>query len=1024
MDLRRSFFSLTFPVAFFALLINGAAEEPPVSFRREIRPLLADKCFHCHGPDPARRQADLRLDVEASARRTLKGTDTATSELLQRITTEDPELRMPPADSGKEMSPAEAQTLRRWIEQGAPWEQHWSFVPPQRPSVPHVKRDEWVRHELDHFVLKRLETSGLAPSPDADPFTLIRRLYLDLVGLTPPRDAVDAFVESPTDEAYERIVDGLLDSKRYGERMAMVWLDAARYSDTDGFQLDATRTNWPWRDWVIDAYNRNLSFDTFTIEQFAGDLLPEATPEQVLATCFHRNHMTNGEGGRDPEESRVDYVIDRVNTMGTVWLGLTLGCTQCHSHKYDPISHAEYYQLNAFFNSIDEDGRAGGGAKPYLAYRSGHAAEAVEDSRAWLTSRKERLAAIEREETPLFDEWLSVQLASLRRTGGLHSSWTRARTASLESSADSTLIENEGEVTVSGPNRRHDDYVLRLLPVLRRVTGLRLRVLPAVPGGNLSLASDGHIILTNLKISVRTPGERQLREVAIATTLADYAPESGRYGPLRNVLDDDPRTGWTTSGSDPTEERLALFAFAEPVVLTDEQELVVELRHRSLAGHCSMRRFTLEMTDERGSLLENLGPSPLEQLAAVSTDPAAEVTEELRTLLRGEFVVDRASSREARESVRRAEERLAASEKATESLQVMVLRERKERRETHTLLRGVWDKKGETVAAGTPAALSPWSEGVPRDRLGLARWLVSRDHPLTARVAVNRYWQMLFGAGLVRTPEDFGAQGEPPTHPRLLDWLAVEFMESGWNVKHILKQIVLSATYRQGSQCAAELRERDPDNRLLARGNRFRLPSWMLRDAALSASGLLNTRLGGPPVYPYQPPGAWADSTMGRFHYQPSVGGNVYRRSVYSFWRRSVAPTAMFDAPKRRVCQVRVVRTNTPLHALILMNDTTFIEAARVLAQEVLSQSKSTGERVAEVVRRVLARPPRGDELAVLLTQLYDTRSYYDKHPGESLTLLGHGQAPPLDGVDPAELAAYTTVANTVLNLDEAVTRE
>ena len=999
-----------------------------VDFRNDIRPILSDACFHCHGPDESSRQADLRLDRRIDAQAVLGEADQ--SELLRRVQSSDPDEMMPPPDSGKSLSPQQVSLLTSWIKGGAEWSEHWSLVTPEKPPIPaRLRHHAWIRQPFDAFVLEQLQREHLQPADEAPRHTLVRRLWFDLTGLPPSWDDVEAFVNSDEADAYEQLVDRLLDSKQFGERMAMSWLDAARYADTDGYQADATRTNWPWRDWVIQAFNDNMPFDQFTIEQFAGDLLPEATSDQVLATCFHRNHMTNGEGGRDPEESRVDYVIDRVNTMGTVWLGLTLGCTQCHSHKYDPISHAEYYQLNAFFNSIDEDGKAGSGAKPFLEYSSDTLSESVHtgfvDSQTWLARVQSELDEIERKTLENFDTWIKDRLAEMRHPQQFRS-WERSqiRSAGATHGAELRQIDN-GEITASGLNARHDDYRIVVRPKLSRITGMRLSVLPE-ESGNLAAGDSGHFILTSMKINVGRRDSEQFREIKVGSAVADYEKEkTGRsYGPVKTVLDDDPRSGWTSLGADPTEERTAVFGFDQPIYLDDSEFIALELRHRSLMGYANVRRFTVEFTDERGPALASLDETPFETLA--KADGALGNTDDrVRKALQEQFLLDSDAVTSARDKVAQAESRHQSYGQARKPIKVMVLSEREEPRKTHLLQRGVWDKKGEEVQRGVPAALPVLrTDGARATRLDLAKWLVSDENPLTARVTVNRLWQMLFGYGLVRTPDDFGTQGQPPTHPRVLDWLAVELMQAEWDLKHVIKRIVMSATYRQSSYVSATLQQRDPENRLLARNARFRLSSWMIRDAMLKAAGLLDDRLGGPPVYPLQPPGAWADATMGRFHYRPSVGGDRYRRTLYTFWRRSVAPTGLFDTSKRRNCEVREIRTNTPLHALNLLNDETYVEAARVLATRAIDRQNSPSERVRHMFRTTLSRDPSPNELEILLHQLDTVRSVFSSDKRSAARLCRVGQAEVPEHISSIELATYATVASSIFNLDEAISRE
>ena len=1050
--------SLQFLRVVFSLgLIGGAlnvmacaADSSAVDFEKDIRPLLSDRCFHCHGPDEKTREADLRLDRKEAAFHEQDGEAPIVSgkpersTVFQRISTDDADLRMPPADSGKTLKKEEIALIRRWIEQGADWTEHWSFVSPQKPELPNVSLVDglvWPRNEIDLFVLANLEQEKVSPSKEASPETLIRRLSLDLTGLPPTWDEVQQFVNDESPDAYRKLVDRLLNSKHFGERMAMVWLDAARYSDTDGYQGDGTRTNWPWRDWVIDAYNQNMPFDQFTIEQFAGDLLPDATPEQKLATCFHRNHMTNGEGGRDPEESRIDYVIDRLNTLGTVWLGLTLNCCQCHSHKYDPVSQSEYYQLSAFFNSIDEDGRAGlGRAKPYLNYKSPYAAPSVESASKLVEQRKAELTAVRSAAEQGFGEWLAGQRQLIEKTGSF-SAW-QSLTASDLSTTDGTQLAqlDDGVVVASGPNPRHEDYrVVALNPYAeteRALTGLKLEVLPheSHTNGGLSRSASGDVILTNLKVSIRSRGGSLVREIPMSSAVANYSAKkaaSKAYGPIKDVLDDDPRTGWTTRGSDVKEAKVAVFAFESPVKVSPDDELLVELRHRSLDGKHNIGRFRLSVSHWPGPTVRSVARSSLDDFAALKDRSEASLPGDLRKRLLSQFFAERSDVLAAEAAVARANSQLNEMKKAAGDVRVMVLAERKAPRTSHVLIRGVWDNKGEEVSYGVPQAVLPWQpagaaadQSAKSTRLDLAKWLVDRRHPLTARVTVNRYWQMIFGDGLVRTPEDFGAQGEPPTHPQLLDWLAVEFMDRGWDIRHVLKLIVTSSTYRQSSSVSPELLARDPENRLLAHAPRYRLPAWMIRDGALRASGLLHAQTGGPPVYPYQPPGIWAENTMGRFHYQPTEGPDQFRRTVYAFWRRSVAPTFLFDSAQRRVCQIKVSRTNTPLQALTLLNDRTIREASVRLAEQACEVASSPIGRVKLLVQRILTRQPTDDELSLLSSELAHSSEYFTEHPDAAARFSLQKTAATVDSRKTVDIAAATVVASTLLNLDEAITRE
>ncbi|MCX6856954.1 MAG: PSD1 and planctomycete cytochrome C domain-containing protein [Verrucomicrobia bacterium] len=968
------------------LFIATAAQAEAVSFSREVLPLLSDNCLACHGQDEGHRKADLRLDTQEGAREAIQSGD-----LIARIISDDPEEIMPPPKSHKpKLSSEQITTLKRWIAEGAKWGKHWSFEKPVKLPT--------QGNAVDFFVKAKLASKGLTLSKPAAPHTLKRRLSFDLTGLPPSPD---------------QTVDSLLASPHFGERMAMWWLDAARYSDTDGFQSDATRTNWAWRDYVVESFNANKPFDQFTLEQFAGDLLPNATPEQRIATCFHRNHMTNGEGGRDKEESRIDYVIDRVNTMGTVWLGLTLGCTQCHSHKFDPITHSDYYSLNAFFNSIDEDGAAGTAAKPYLSYQSPHAKRAVTEAQQLVDQRKPIEVKARQEAEKPFAKWLSDRQNDVKAD---FQAWHVVR-GLLESQEGTKLAQDKhAVVSASGPNPKQDDYRLIAPIKLPRITGLKLEVLPQ--GGVLSRGKTGEFILTDIKVQVRSQGSSQIRDILVKGAVADTKVEgkAREYGDVKGTLDDDPRNGWTTKGFPKDQPHTAHYALAEPLVLESDEQLIFELRQRSTDGDANIAKFRLSASDQPGPAVRELASSPLEQLAKGQIE---------RDRLMAQFLEDHAPYQVAKASLDRATAQLKEVTTAAGKLNVMVLAERKEPRDTHVLVRGVWDKKGDVVKRDVPAAIAPWPAELTRDRLGLARWLTSKDNPLTARVFVNNLWQMFFGAGLVRTPDDFGLQGQRPTHPELLDWLAVDFMESGWDVKQLIKTIVTSETYQQSSEFVVrgsslsgsapdglkpEL-QTDASNLLLSRGPRFRLPAWMLRDAALAASGLLNPALGGPPVRPHQPEGVWEEIFMGRLTYAPSQGAAQHRRTLYAFWRRSIAPTFLFDSAQRRVCEVSMTRTNTPLQALTLLNDETMMEAAQALAKRMLA-TKSEG-RLQQLYEAVLDRQASPQELAVLQRELDRALSYYQTHPSDAAKL----QSTP-------ELAAHTLIASLVLNLDEAITHE
>lgn len=1032
-------FILSLLVAVLSLLLDSHAKE--VSFRRDILPILSDKCFSCHGPDESQREADLRLDLEATAKDTdyeaIVPGNAAASSLIQRITSEDASELMPPPESHRaRLTDAQVSLFQAWIDQGAVWQKHWAFEMPIREPL----ERKLAPHPIDYFVEKRRREVGLEASAPAPWPTLARRVALDLHGITPDSQLAQELIENPSELRYQQFVDELLSSPQFGQRMAMWWLDSARYADTDGYQQDATRNNWPWRDWVVDAFNQNMPFDQFTTEQFAGDLLPEATQEQILATCFHRNHMSNGEGGRHPEESRVDYVIDRVNTTGTVWLGLTIGCAQCHTHKFDPISQHDYYRLSAFFNSIDEDGKAGAGAKPFLQYKSQAAERAVSDAASVVAARRPVLEIAQASAEQEFENWLERERKSLAKE---FRTWTPLTDTKLRSVEGTQFVQDQsGEIQTFGPLPFQDDYWITLKASNtngERITGFRLDVLPheSHTDGKLSRGKTGEFILTDVKCQLRTSGQSQVQDIEIASAVADVEKKaSGRnYGKIRDTLDDDPRNGWTTESHNPLESHSAIFVLRDPLVLAKNEELTFVLLQRSTYGDSNIGRFRISVTSEPAFALDSMEATPLTSLAKLRNQDNSELPSKLRQRLLQQYLSEHAGYQDAKRQLDAAQQQFSSFKKAAGSVAVTVLQQRESARKSHVLVRGVWDQHGDEVDAGVPAAIMPLESQEHASRLDLASWLVSPDNPLTARVIVNQLWQICFTKGLVRTPEDFGLQGEQPTHPELLDWLAVEFMESGWDVKHILRLMVTSQTYRQSSFDADQsLQEVDPENRYLARMTRSRLPAWMIRDNALQSSGLLNPALGGPPIRPYQPDGVWAEMFMGRFRYQPSQGSAQFRRTLYAFWRRSAAPTFLFDSSQRRVCEVRPRLTNTPLHALTLLNDLSLLEASRALAKtacQELAWQDETGfddtkakAAIRLLYRCILGRGPEAQELSVLLASHQTAFNTYAGSPGQAKSFLDFGQ--PENKVDDniVPVAACTVMASLIFNLDEAITRE
>lgn len=813
-----------FRAAFALLCLPSALLAAEIDFSRDIQPILSENCYHCHGQDANERKGDLRLDVEkeAKAAKAIVAGKSHESSLIERIFSDDPDEVMPTPKSNRKLTAAQKQMLKQWIDQGAKWGRHWAFERIERPKTP----TNGAKNPIDAFVRAKLAEKGMKPSPQAASETLRRRVSLDLIGLPPRPEGMN--------EKYESVVEKLMASPQFGERWAWDWLDAARYADTNGYQGDPERTMWPWRDWVVKAINDNMPYDQFTIWQLAGDLLPNATREQKLATGFNRNHMINGEGGRIAEETRVENVMDRVETTSTVWLGLTMGCSKCHDHKFDPLTMRDYYALYDVFNQTSEDGKG----------RSGQAAPAMDIS------------------TP----------AELERA------------------------QKAGE---------------KVNAIAEEVEAFELKKFPR-PAGKPLTESDA------IKLS----------------------------GNLPNYI-----------------------AKTEP---------------------------------------KKRGVDPLLEAVSYFKDKDAAYSKLLQKLLA---------------AVR---EKVSATNNVTK---VMVMDTLPQPRETFMLEKGAYDKPTTTkVSFSVPASLPPMAKDAPNNRLGLAKWIVSRDNPLTARVTVNRFWQAFFGVGLVKTAEDFGVQGEVPPHRELLDWLAAEFIESGWDVKALLRLIVTSETYRQSSKfnvSGFKLAEVDPENRYLGRGPRFRMPSWMIRDQALFVSGLMKEQLGGPSVKPYQPEGIWEEATFGKKSYVQDHGDALYRRTLYTFWRRIVGPTMLFDNSARQVCTVKATRTNTPLQALVTMNDVTYVEAARALAQRVLLANRGDEDAtLTQAFRWVTCRQPLADEMALLKAQLARFKAQQTADRDAALKLLSVGESKRDESLDVIEHAAWTGLCLMLLNLDEAVTKE
>lgn len=990
---------------------NLCRAEQPIDFARDIQPILSENCFHCHGPDAANRAADLRLDQQAGAETMLTPGDREDSELFRRIAAADADELMPPPGSNRSLTAAQIELIGRWIDQGAAWGEHWAFAPLVRPELPAPQHT--VEHPIDRFVLAMLNREGVEPSPPAPPEALLRRVSLDLTGLPPTPEELDAFLADPSPQAYARAVDRLLQSPAYGERMAWDWLDAARYADSNGYQGDGERTMWPWRDWVVEAFNRNLPLDQFTLWQIAGDLLPDATFEQKLATGFLRNHMINGEGGRIAEENRVEYVFDMTETVGTLWLGLTFNCCRCHDHKFDPLTQQDYYQLFAFFNQTPVDG--GGGnprTPPVLAVPDEDQQQQLDQLQSQLAEARQHLQQHGEQLQTELPQWEQATLARLDSVGH----WRDLVPTKYSAQAQELTLLPDGSLLASGANPEQDTYRLSYSLPPSRLTGLRIEALrhESMTAGSLARSGSGNFVLTSVEVQLQRENLPPL-PLKIASGKASF--EQGGFG-ISGVWDDDPGSGWAVYAGQPiTRNHEAVLIFAESIELDAGAELSVTLRHESPHRQHNLGRFRLSMTSDAEPALAGDD----DRLLAALSLPADARSNEQQQLLVEHQRRDDGRYGELAKAVETIEQQLTAVRRSVP--QVMIMGDRPERRKTYMLQVGLYSKPGEEVSADVPGFLPDLPAGATPDRLALAQWLIDDRNPLTARVTVNRFWQQLFGVGLVNTPEDFGIQGERPRYHALLDWLAADFRDNGWDVKALLRLIVTSRTYQQASGMSDASFERDPDNRLLARGPRRRLPAWMLRDQALAISGLLVPQIGGKPVNGYQPPGIWEEATFGQKKYVQDHGSALHRRTLYTFWRRIVAPTMLFDNAPRQVCSVSPRLTNTPLHALTTLNETTYVESARALAQRVLETHPEERERIVSAFRLATARVPREAEIAILQSRLAILRDQFASDPGSAERLLAIGQSPRNEALDPLEHAAWTALSSLILNLDEAITK-
>ncbi|GAB4142567.1 MAG: DUF1553 domain-containing protein [Planctomycetaceae bacterium] len=1039
---------------------NSTLSAAPVNFDRDIRPILSDKCFTCHGPDNTKRKADLRLDTKSglfSMRDdgpVVQSGQPLKSLLYQRITTNDSDLKMPPADSGKSLSAKEIALLKSWIESGANWQKHWAFVVPVRPKIPQSKHQTWIRNPIDAFVLSRLEREGLSPAPPANRVTWLRRVSLDLTGLPPTPEEVDAFLADRSPKAFEKVVDRLLNSNRFGEKMAVHWLDAARYADTSGYQNDGPREMWRWRDWVIEAFNDNKPFDQFTIEQIAGDMLPNATLDQKIATAFNRNHRGNAEGGIIPEEFQVEYVVDRVETTFTVFQGLTMGCARCHEHKFDPFTQKDFYRVFAYFNNIPESGRAikEGNSPPFI--------------KAPTRSQQQHLAKLDARLKTLNQQFQSLQPALKQAqfrwektvNPNTNIEWTipRKLVAHFPLNGD---IRNRASADNKTQNHPPHAKFMDGQPAFTTDDTVGKAALfdgqRYIDAGQV--ANFGYFNTFSLAARIRPDGQTGGTILSKMTDVErgdgySLVLKNGRlqFNLVKRWLDDSirvetkrtlPAGKWShitaTYDGSRVASGLKIYVDGQPWALNVKLDGINQsfaaskepLRigagggpNSRFHGHISdVRIFDTDLTRAEAAIL-----SVQKSIIDIAKTPSQKRTEAEKIKLATWFVSVKAPEDIRKTYHQRNQLQWKRDAYYDELPTVMVMQERPKRRPTFVLKRGEYDNPGEPVQPNIPASFGPFPKEMKNNRLGFARWLVHRSNPLTARVTVNRFWQMLFGTGLVKTAEDFGTQGERPSHPQLLDWLAVEFQEKGWNVKALLKQIVLSATYRQSSDVSPTLWKRDPENRLLARGPRFRLPAETIRDQALAIAGLLTEKVGGPSVKPYQPAGLWKEiATVAK--YDQSHGPDLYRRSLYTYGKRTVAAPMMttFDGTAREFCIVRRARTNTPLQALALLNDVTFVEAARVLAQRMMTKAgRSPQSRITFAFRRATGRKPNPQELKILVAGYHAHLRSYQRNIPAAEKLISTGEYPRNKKLNPAKHAAYTAIASIILNLDEVVTKE
>ncbi|MBI1375697.1 MAG: DUF1549 domain-containing protein [Phycisphaera sp.] len=1007
--------------------LSGAfgAEPTEVSYTRDIAPLLSEHCYKCHGPE--KQKGGLRLDDAVAAMhggddgKAIVPGDPTKGSLLPRVRGDDPDDIMPP--KGKPLAKEQIALLTKWIAAGADWPRdgakpaprkldHWSFKPITRPDAPAVKHAAWVRNPIDAFVLARLEAAGLTPSPEADRHTLIRRLSLDLIGLPPTPEEADAFAADKSPDAYANLVDRLLASPRYGEQWASVWLDLARYADTKGYEKDNARTIWPYRDWVIDAYNADMPYDRFTIEQLAGDLLPNATDDQVLATAFHRNTMTNDEGGTDDEEFRVAAVKDRVDTTIQVWMGLTMGCSKCHSHKYDPITLREYYSFYALFNQTQDADRSDDA--PLAAMPSVEQRQQIDTLTAQLTDLRKRFNASTPELVEAQRAWEATLAAG--------ATWQALRATDVHADEGTTLTpQPDGSVLASGQSPAKEVYTITAPTPAAHITAIRLDALtdPSInkrngPGRN---AKDPNFVVSEFVVTLTPPGGGSAQALKLTNPRADFEQKGW---PAVNAIDGKLDTGWAVSPRF-SQPHAIVFDLAEPIDAPDGSTLTVTMSQQ-YGQSLVMGRFRVSVS---GGDTKTLTPdvNDVSELAAI---PADKRTAAQKQSLHEAFAAQLPALKKVQAEIAKLDKQLADVRKQEPRVPVMRELAADKQRVTHVQTRGNFLDPGDVVEPGLPAAFGTFGEGEPVNRLGVAHWLVRKDNPLTARVAVNRVWARLFGVGIVETEEDLGTQGTDPSHPMLLDWLASEYRDTlGWSQKRLLKTIAMSATYRQSSVADPSRVAGDPQNRLLSRGARFRLSAETVRDQALAMSGLLSSKMHGPSVMPQQPEGIWR-ATYSKLRWVTSPGEDAHRRALYTFLRRtSPYPSLVtFDASSREVCTIRRVRTNIPLQALVTLNDPVYVEAAGALAKRMITEAgPDARDRAARGLRLVTTRVPDLAETDRVVRLFDDARADYRNDADAAAALASQIPGGAAKGVTPDEAAAWVAVANVLLNLDEVLMR-